>query len=339
MNNLEKKSGSEFTQEQNSKPAPLFDPQKVFLGITPTGWCNSDDAFIDLVPPIPYQQILSEMALTGFKGCQGAPKFPSDITVLKEELAMRNLTICEPWVGTYFTIGDKEDTRKIFYQQMEYMKSIGGSNVIVVAELGGAVHQQPIYPLANKPILNDKQWELLSTGLNEIGKIATENGMLLCYHPHIGTAVETFDEIDRLMNSTNPEYLHLLLDTGHLYYAGVDPLQVAKKYATRIKHLHLKNIRQQKLQESKEQKLSFLDSIKSGIFTVPGDKEGIIDFDAVFKVLAANDYEGWLVVEAEQDPNKANPLKYAKIAQAFLSDYMKLAVTSTVQANDYVMNN
>jgi inosose dehydratase len=303
--------------------AALFDPKKVSLGITPTGWCNSDDPFIDLVPPIPYQQILSEMALTGFKGCQGAPKFPADINVLKDELSLRNLTICEPWVGTYFTIGDVEDTKKLFHQQLEFMKSIGGSNVIVVAELGGAVHQQPVFPLANKPILNNTQWKQLSDGLNGLGKIAADNGMLLCYHPHIGTGVEKLDEIERLMESTKPEFLKLLLDTGHLYYAGVDPLIIVEKFADRIKHVHLKNIREPLLKDSIHKKLSFLDSIKSGIFTVPGDEEGIIDFDTIFKKLAEAGYEGWLVVEAEQDPNKANTLKYAKIAQEYLANYMK----------------
>jgi len=308
---------------QSSKSTAIFDPAKVFLGITPTGWSNSDDAFIDLKPPIPYQQILSEMALTGFKGCQDSPKFPTDINLLKAELAMRGLTICEPWVGTYLTIGDGSDTRDIFKQQLEFMKSIGGSNVIVVAELANAVHQQPIFPLTNKPILDDEKWKLLADGLNELGKLATDNDMRLCYHPHVGTCVENFEEIEKLMELTDPDLLKLLLDTGHLYYADVDPLTVTKKYAKRIGHVHLKNIRRKNLLDSKQKKLSFLDSIKAEVFTVPGDTNGAIDFDIIFKVLADADYNGWLVVEAEQDPNKANPLKYAKIAQAFLKNYMK----------------
>ena len=309
--------------EPQPKPTPLFDPAKVFLGITPTGWCNSDDPFLDLTPPITYQHILSEMALTGFKGCQGSPKFPTDMDTLLYELGLRNLTICEPWVGTYFTIGDTEDTKKNFHDQLAFMKAVGGSKVIVVAELGGAVHQQPVFPLANKPVLNDAQWEALANGLNELGKIATDNEMLLCYHPHIGTAVEKLEEIEKLMKLTDPEHVKLLLDTGHLHYAGVDPLVVAGKFSSRIKHVHLKNIRESMLHESKHKKLSFIDSIKLGVFSVPGDKEGIIDFDGIFKKLSEDGYEGWLVVEAEQDPNKANPLKYAKIAQDYLANYMK----------------
>ncbi|MEM6611221.1 MAG: myo-inosose-2 dehydratase [Cyanobacteria bacterium P01_C01_bin.72] len=297
--------------------SPLFDSQKVRLGITPTGWSNSDDPSIDLVPPIPYRQILSEMALAGYEGSQMSGKYPQDMKTLKRELELRDFTISEPWVGTYFTIDDAEDSKKIFHQQLEFMQEIDG-NTIVVAELGGAVHQQPVAPLPNRPIYSDEQWKKLTKGLNELGKEAYKAGMQLCYHPHVGTGVETLEDIDRLMAGTNPKYLKLLLDTGHLYYAGVDPLVVAKKYGDRIKHVHLKNIRQNVLKSSIAQGLSFLDSIRQGSFTVPGDKEGVIDFPPILTELAKANYEGWLVVEAEQDPNKANPLQYALMARNYL---------------------
>lgn len=297
---------------------PIFDPTKVRLGITPTGWSNSDDPSIDLVPPIPYQQMLSEMALSGFKGSQMSGKYPQDIDVLKKELELRDFTISEPWVGTYFTIGDDEDSKKIFRQQMKFMKEIGGTT-IVVAELGGAVHQQPVAPLPNRPIFSDEQWDRLTTGLNEIGAEAYKAGMQLSYHPHVGTGVETLADIDRLMAGTDPKYLKLLLDTGHLYYASVDPLVVTQKYADRIGHVHLKNIRENILNASKKQGLSFLDSIRAGSFTVPGDSEGVIDFKPILDELAKANYEGWLVVEAEQDPNKANPLQYALMARKYLN--------------------
>ena len=314
-----------------SKTTPLFDSQKVRLGITPTGWSNSDDLTIDLVPPIPYQQILSEMALSGFKGSQGAPKFPKDIEELKSELKLRDLTISEPWVGTYFTITAYKDSEEILQEQIEslknqikFMKNFD-SNIIVVAELGGAVHQQPIEPLNNRPKFNDEQWTALTEGLDKLGKEAADNGMVLCYHPHIGTGVETLADIDRLMAETNPEYLKLLLDTGHLYYAGVDPLEVAKTYGDRIKHVHLKNIREPELRKAKKQEKSFLTAIRDGIFTVPGDKGGIIKFEPIFEALASANYEGWLMVEAEQDPNTTmrdygmQPLDYALMARKYLN--------------------
>ncbi len=305
---------------------PIFDRKKVYLGITPTGWSNSDDPSIDLVPPIPYQQILSEMELAGFKGSQVSPKYPQ-IDILHDELGLRKLKISEPWVGTKFTTSKPEVSKEIFHQQMKYMKKLGdrASKVIVVAELGAAVHQQPIEPLKNRPILSNDQWDKLTAGLNEIGKEAHDAGMRLVYHPHVGTGVETAEDIDRLMKNTNPKYVKLLLDTGHLYYAGADPLKVTKKYAHRIGHVHLKNIRQDKLDYSQNKKLSFVESIKEGVFTVPGDCTGAIDFEPIFQTLAdfkykgeTKAYKGWLVVEAEQDPNKAEPLLYAQVARKYL---------------------
>lgn len=311
----------------SSKPGildPTFDPTKVNLGITPTGWSNSDDLTIDLKPPIPFQQILSETALSGFQGSQMSPKYPQypqDIEVLKRELKLRNLRISEPWVGTMFTEKGKEDeTFKDFNQQVAFMKEMKGKS-IVVAELGGAVHQNKcVDPLVNRPHFTDQQWLDLVKGLNKLGSIAKENGMQLVYHPHIGTGVEKFADIDRLMNGTDPENVKLLLDTGHLYYAGVDPLAVTKKYANRIEHVHLKNIRQSVLDESQKTGRSFLDSIREGIFTVPGDPAGAIDFQPILQELAKANYEGWLMVEAEQDPNKAEPLKYALIARSYLGE-------------------
>ena len=313
---------------------PTFDPANVRLGITPTGWSNSDDLTIDLDPPISPKQIMSEIALSGFKGTQNAPKFPGDVA-LKEDLETRGLTISEPWVGTFFTIGAKQESYDILQQQIDFMDKFD-SNIIVVAELGGAVHQQPIDPIANKPILTDAQWKLLTDGLNELGRRAKAAGKVLCYHPHVGTGVATVKEIDRLMAETDPEYVHLLLDTGHISYAmalegsavGIfaDPLEVAKKYKNRIKHVHMKNIREDKLNEAVSSGKSFLNAIRCGVFTVPGDTAGAIDFEPILQELANVNYEGWLMVEAEQDPNTTmtefgmEPLEYALMARKYLHE-------------------
>jgi inosose dehydratase len=316
-------SGNNSSQVCNTPKAygslnPTFD--KVKFGITPTGWSNSDDLSIDLVPPIPYQQILSEITLSGFVGTQMSPKYPKDQKTLKSELALRNVEISEPWVGTHFTQADqKDETIEEFKNQVKFMKEMGGTK-IVVAELGGAVHQQVpgVDPLTNRPKFTEDQWKALLDGLNDLGAIATKEGMQLVYHPHIGTGVENLEDIDRLMEGTTPENVKLLLDTGHLYYAGVPPLKVTQKYADRIKHVHLKNIRQSELDESKATGRGFLDSIRAGIFTVPGDSNGAIDFKPILQTLATAKYEGWLMVEAEQDPNNTNPLKDALTARCYL---------------------
>jgi inosose dehydratase len=140
--------------------------------------------------------------------------------------------------------------------------------------------------------------------------------MYIAYHHHMGTMIQSAAEIDRLMEMTNPDLVHLLIDTGHAFYAGDDALAITNKYASRIRNVHLKDIRQNVLGKVHQHKMSFLDSVKAGVFTVPGD--GVINFDPVFKALAAANYQGWFVVEAEQDPEKANPLEYAKMARKFI---------------------
>ncbi|MDY6781349.1 MAG: TIM barrel protein [Cyanobacteriota bacterium] len=315
---------------------PTFDPANVRLGITPTGWSNSDDLTIDLDPPISDKQIMSEIALSEFKGTQGAPKFPKDVAVLKQDLETRGLTISEPWVGTFFTIGAADESYRILDEQIAFMNNFD-SNIIVVAELGEAVHQQPIDPLTNRPILTDARWKQLTDGLNELGRRANAAGKVLCYHPHVGTAVATVADIDRLMTNTDPNSVHLLLDTGHISYAmaleypGVDifglPLEVAKKYRDRIKHVHMKNIREDKLTNAVNSEKSFLSAIRDGVFTVPGDiATGAIDFEPILQELANANYQGWLMVEAEQDPNTTmtdygmESLEYALMARGYLRE-------------------
>jgi inosose dehydratase len=294
----------------------MFNRDKVYLGITPTGWTNDDMPLIG--DRTSFEQVVSEMALAGFEGCSVGHNYPKDPTVLKEALDLRGLRVSEPWASTYFTVEDMDQqTIGGFMHQLEFIKAMGGSD-LVVAELGHAVHQQPISLWPNKPIFTDAQWEAMVDGLHRIGKIAVEHGMRLCYHHHLGTGVQFRSEVDRLMASTDPELVHLLFDTGHLYAAGDDPLDMVTAYADRIKHVHLKDIRQDILEESKRLGRSFLDSMQAGFFTVPGD--GVIDFKPILQVLADHGFEGWLVVEAEQDPSKANPLVYAKKARAYLRE-------------------
>ncbi len=291
---------------------------KVFFGVTPTLWWNDD--FLDIDIGITFGQCVSEMALAGFAGCSIGHKYPTDLEVLKRELDLRHLRISEPWTSTYFTIEAMYDkTVADFKKSLEIIKTMGGTD-IVVAELGRSVHQQPVALFANRPIFTDQQWEMLGKGLNELGQIANQQGMRLCYHHHMGTGVQTRAEVDRLAQVTDDALVHFLLDTGHLAFAGDDPLSMARDYASRIKHVHLKNVRRPVMEEAIQGNYSFKDSIEAGIFTVPGDVEGFIDFDAILQTFADNDFEGWLVVEAEQDPAKANPLYYARMARNYLRE-------------------
>src|SRR5271157_1068146 len=291
---------------------------KVWFGVTPTLWWNDDFLSIDI--GIPFEQCVSEMALAGFVGCSVGHKYPTDPTVLKAALDLRGLRVSEPWVSTYFTIKEmREQTLATVRHQLEFIGAMGGTD-LVVAEFGQAVNPLPVAVFANRPIFNDDQWKALRDGLNEIGLMANERGMRLCYHPHMGTGVNIASDVDRLMETTDPDLVHLLLDTGHLAFAGVDPLAVTTKYGDRIKHIHLKNVRPPIVEQARRQHWSFQTAVEAGVFTVPGDPEGAIDFPPIFAALAASGFEGWIVVEAEQDPAKATPLKYAKMARQYLRD-------------------
>ena len=294
----------------------MFDADRVWLGITPTGWTNDD--MPTLGDHIPFEQCVSEMALAGFVGCSVGHKYPTDPEVLERELSLRGLRVSEPWASTYFTVKDMEErTLESFRQQMAFIKRMGGTDV-VVAELGHAVHQQPVYVMTNKPVFDDTQWRAMVDGLNRLGRLAAESDMRLCYHHHMGTGVMTRAEVDRLMADTDAEVVHLLLDTGHLFWAGDDPLDMTRAYADRIGHVHLKDIRKDVLDRCMARRMSFLESVVEGAFTVPGD--GVIDFRPILQTLSDAGYQGWLMVEAEQDAAKANPLEYAIRARKYLRE-------------------
>ncbi|GLY29224.1 myo-inosose-2 dehydratase [Kineosporia sp. NBRC 101731] len=293
-------------------------PDRVKLGITPTLWWNDDFPDIDI--GIPFGEAVSEMALAGFQGCSIGHKYPTDPAELKSALDLRGLTVSEPWVSTYFTIdGMTEQTVAAFEDRLTFLKAVGGHD-IVVAEFGNTSHILPVALFANRARFDDAQWDRLCDGLNRLGRIANEAGMRLCYHHHMGTGVMTRADVDRLLAGTDPALVNLLLDTGHLQFAGDDPLDAVRAHADRIKHVHLKDLRPPIVSRVREENLSFQQGIEDGVFTVPGD--GSIDFEPILQALGDAGYEGWLVVEAEQDPAKANPLEYALKARRYLRDVL-----------------
>jgi inosose dehydratase len=295
-----------------------FDRDAISFGVTPTLWWNDD--FLDLDAGISFGQAVSEMALAGFEGCSVGHKYPTDTAVLTEELDRRGLRVSEPWTSTYFTINAMHDkTVADFQDSLAFIKAMRGTD-LVVAELGRSSHQRPVALVPNRDVFDDDRWAALASGLNGLGKIAKDEGMRLCYHHHMGTGVQTRADVDRLMEMTDPDLVHLLLDTGHIYFAGDDPLSLAQAHADRISHVHLKNIRRPAMDEALERGYSFEEAIKHGVFTVPGDPAGAIDFAPILQVLADRGYRGWLVVEAEQDPNRANPLDYATTARRYLRE-------------------
>lgn len=295
----------------------MFDKNKVKLGIAPIAWTNDD--MPDLGKENTFEQCVSEMALAGFTGSEVGNKYPKDPEVLKKALELRGVEICNQWFSSFLITKPFEKVEKEFRAQLTFLKAMG-AKVIGASEQSYSVQGQMDTPVfGHKYEMNDEEWDTFCTGMNKLGKIAKEEyGIALTFHHHMGTVVQSLAEVDRMMENTDPEYVSLLFDTGHFTYCGEDPLEVVKKYVHRIKHVHLKDIRPEVVEQVKKENMSFLAGVRAGAFTIPGD--GCINYDPIFKVLEDAGYEGYMVVEAEQDPAKANPLEYAIRARKFIAE-------------------
>jgi inosose dehydratase len=285
------------------------------LAIAPIGWTNDD--LPELGGEIPFEQCVSEMALAGFSGSEVGNKYPKDPKVLNRALELRGLTICNAWFSSFLTTKPYKEVEKEFIKHRDFLYALG-ARVIGAAEQGHSIQGQDKPVFDAKPVFTDEEWKNLCEGLNKLGKRAAEKGMKLTYHHHMGTGVQTAPEIDRLMENTDPELLGLLYDTGHLVFSGEDHLKILDKWMNRVRHVHLKDIRPAIHKKAVKEKWSFLKAVKAGVFTVPGD--GSINFSPVFEKLQKAKYSGWWVVEAEQDPAKANPLEYAVKARKYIKE-------------------
>ena len=293
----------------------MLDKNKVKLGIAPIGWTNDD--MPDLGAENTFQQCVSEMALAGFTGCEVGNKYPKDPVELKKALDLRGMQICNAWFSAFLTTKPYEEVEADFIKHITFLKEMG-AKVVGISEQGHSIQGTDLPIFEAKYVMNDEEWDRLCTGLNKLGKVAKDMGIALTLHHHMGTVIQTEAEIDRMMENTDPELFSLLFDSGHLAYCGEDYMSVLRKYARRIKHVHLKDIRPEVIEKVKAEHLSFLQGVRLGTFTVPGD--GAIDFGPIFDVLAENDYEGYVLVEAEQDPAIANPLEYAIKARKYIRE-------------------
>ena len=299
----------------------MLDKKKIKLGIAPIGWTNDD--MPDLGAEVTFEQCVSEMALAGYKGCEIGNKYPTKINTLRRALNLRKLKIANCWFSSFILTKPFYEVETDFRQKCKFLKAMG-AKVIGISEQSYSIQGQMETPVFEKKyVMNDDEWNLMFMAVNRLGEIAlTEYGINLTYHHHMGTVIQTEAEIDKFMSGTNPEFVSLLFDSGHLAYCGEDYMRVLRKYIGRIKHVHLKDIRPDVVAEVKRNHLSFLQGVRKGTFTVPGD--GSIDFAPIFEVIAKSGYEGWLLVEAEQDPQIANPLEYAIKARKYIKTVGKI---------------
>ncbi len=299
----------------------MFTEKKVKLGIAPIAWTNDD--LPELGGENTFQQCVSEMALAGFTGSEVGNKYPRDPAALKPALELRGIEICNAWFSTFLISRPYEETEVEFEKHVAFLAAMG-AKVVGVSEQSYStqgIEDQPVFE--GKYEMNDAEWALLCEGLNRLGKLSLEKyGVALTFHHHMGTVVQTAAETDRLMAGTDPALVSLLFDSGHFAYCGENPVEQVRKHAARIKHVHLKDIRPDVVARVRAERLSFLEGVRQGAFTIPGD--GCVDFDPIFQVLAESGYEGYMVVEAEQDPAKANPLEYAIRARKFIRQHTGL---------------
>ena len=284
------------------------------LGIAPIGWSNDD--LPELGGDITLEQCLREARAAGYAGVEKGGKFPLDPKVLGPILEEHGLRLVSGWFSGELRQGSVEREQRRIAQQLALYQALDVP-VMVYAETTGTVQSAPDVPVAVRPRMPEEEFKRYGDRLTELAEWLRAEGCPMTFHHHMGTVVETEREIDLLMARTG-DAVGLLFDTGHLHFAGGDVLATARRHGRRINHLQCKDIRADILACLESETWSFLKGVIEGVFTVPGD--GAIDFGAVAKVLAEIGYSGWVVVEAEQDPSKANPLEMARIGHKALTD-------------------
>src|SRR5215470_1139239 len=276
-------------------------------GISPIGWSNDD--LPELGGDIPLDRCLAEARAAGYEGIELGRKFPRDPAVLRDILEGFGLALISGWYsGRLLERSVRAEIAAI--EPHSSLLVAMGCTLLVYAETSGSIAGDRRRPLSGRPQLGAGDWHDFGARLTQLADHLSACGIGLVYHHHMGTVIESEAEIDRLMAVTGDK-VGLLLDTGHAAYAGVDPAALARRYGARIRHVHCKDVRHEVLARVRADDTSFLDAVLTGVFTVPGD--GCIDFSGALAELAAADYNGWLVVEAEQDPEKAPPFAYARL--------------------------
>lgn len=289
----------------------------VRIGVNPIGWSNDD--LRQLGGDIPLETCLAEARAAGYAGMELGHKFPREAAALRRVLAQHDLALVSGWYSSALLTRAAKAELQELEPHLALLEALD-AKVLVFAETSGAIHGDRTKPLSTRPHLGTGDWQRFGQRMTEVADAVAARGLDLVYHHHMGTVVESAAEIDALMSATGPA-VKLLLDTGHATFAGADPVALARRHAGRIGHVHCKDVRRPVLQRARDEDWSFLDAVVAGVFTVPGD--GCVDFPAVLSSLPG--YSGWLVVEAEQDPEQAPPAVYAKLGYENLRATAKAA--------------
>jgi inosose dehydratase len=288
----------------------------VRIGINPLTWTNDD--LPELGEQNSLDTCLKEARQAGYEGVELGRKFPRDAAVLGPILREHKLSLVSGWYSGRLLERSVDDEIKAMQAHATLLKKLG-STAMVFCEVSRCVHGDRKVPLSKRPKLAQQEWKPFLQKLEQTAAYLKDQGLAMAYHHHMGTVIQAEDEVDRMMDGTSS--VGLLLDSGHLTFAGGEPLRALKRHAKRIVHVHCKDIRKDKLGQALKKDMSFLDAVLGDVFAVPGD--GSIDFEPLLKELSSHAYSGWLVVEADQDPAKAHPLTHARIGHDCLRPLAK----------------
>ncbi|MEX0365545.1 MAG: myo-inosose-2 dehydratase [Ruegeria sp.] len=304
----------------------------ILYGTNPIAWANDDDQ--SLGAHIPTEQILTEAREIGFDGIENGHRWPQDDPeALKQLLGGYGLKFISGWHSLNLLAHSVEDEKAAIQPHLDKLKH-NGCAVCIACETSNSVQGLDV-PVNDAPALSDAEMKAFGAKVEEIAQYCADQGIALVYHHHMGTVVETSEEIDAFMAATGPA-TKLLFDAGHCYFGsnGADPAPVLERYADRVSHFHAKNVRPAVIAEVRERGLSFMDGVRKGVFTVPGDDEGGIDFAPLLSMLKDKGYGGWLVIEAEQDPEVHNPLHYQTLGLKSLKQMAREAGLDSGQTSD-----
>lgn len=280
------------------------------FGTNPIAWANDDDQ--TLGAHIPTGQILREASEIGFDGIENGHRWPDDPEALKQLLGAHGLAFVSGWYSLSLLTCSVEEEKKAIQPHLDKLKH-NGCTVCIACETSNSVQGLQV-ALSESPVLSPEEMKAFGAKVEELAAFTASQGIKLVYHHHMGTVVETPGEIDAFMAATGPA-TRLLFDAGHCYFGGngQDPAPVLTRYAGRVSHFHAKNVRPVVMRQVREAGMSFMDGVRAGVFTVPGDEEGGIDFAPLLKILKDTGYDGWIVIEAEQDPDVRNPFIYQSL--------------------------
>jgi len=291
------------------------------FGTNPIAWSNDDDR--SLGAGISLERCLREAGTIGFDGIELGHKMPAGVADLKAALDPHGLRLVSGWHSLNLLSRGAEAEKAAIQPHLDLLNAMG-CKVCIVCETSNAIHGDGAVALADRPVLARGDWPAFGAAVEEIARYCAARGLTLAYHHHMGTVVQTRAEIDALMAATGPA-TRLLLDTGHALLAGADPAALARDHMARVAHIHAKNIRPAVAAQVWDERLSFLDAVRRGVFTVPGDPAGAVDFPPVLRAAAEHGYDGWLVIEAEQDPAVCDPVRFQSLGLKSLREMAECA--------------